>query len=166
MADAAGNADRFQIERWALAALTALGIDTARPTARGHYAVRGADVDAVVAACRAIETDPISHRSIAARARDVGLTSTQLTHFFRRYVGASPHRYVMHWRLAAAAEFLDSGMSVSESCYRSGFENLSHFCRTFLRTFGIRASMWRTLAHGERRRRARETQSRLGVQVP
>lgn len=166
IADAAANADRFQIERWALAALTALDVDTARPTARGHYAVRGADVDAVVAACRSIETDPISRRSIADRARDVALTSTQLTHLFRRYVGASPHRYVMHWRLALGAELLDSGLSVSESCYRCGFENLSHFCRTFQRTFGVRASMWRTLAHRERRRRAKEARSRLGVQVP
>jgi AraC-like DNA-binding protein len=114
------------------------------------------DVDAVIAICRSIEKDPVSRRSIAERARDVGLTSTRLTHYFRRYVGMSPHQYVMRWRLTVSAELLDSGLGVSESCYRSGFENLSHFCRTFRRTFGTRASAWQTLALRERRRKVQD----------
>jgi AraC-like DNA-binding protein len=156
MARAAVNGDQFETERWALAALAALQADTNGPMSRGRYAARRGDVDAVVAVCRAIETDPISRRSIADRARDVGLTSTQLTHYFRRYVGASPHQYVVRWRLAVSTESLTSGLSVSETCYRSGFENLSHFCRTFQRTFGIRASAWRALTLRERRRKVQE----------
>jgi AraC-like DNA-binding protein len=160
MARAAADEDQFELERWALAALTALESDTRDPMARGHYAARRADVDAVVDSCRAIETDPISRRSIADRARNVGLTSTRLTHYFRRYLGVSPHQYVMRWRLAASAELLESGLGVSESCYRSGFENLSHFCRTFQRTFGVRASTWRTLAFRERRRKVQDLGTR------
>jgi AraC-like DNA-binding protein len=161
MASAAGNGDQFEMERWALAALAALQADTNGPTSRGHYAARRADVDAVIAICRAIEADPMSRRSIADRARDVGLTSTQLTHCFRRYLGVSPHQYVMRWRLTVSAESLASGLSVSESCYRSGFENLSHFCRTFQRTFGIRASAWHTLTLRERRRKVQDLTGRL-----
>lgn len=161
MAGAAAGGDRFELERWALAALTALESDTHDPIARGHYAARRADVDAVIAICRAIEADPMSRRSIADRARDVGLTSTRLTHHFRRYVGMSPHQYVMRWRLAMSTELLDSGLGVSESCYRSGFENLSHFCRTFRRSFGVRASTWRTLALSERRRKVQDLAKRL-----
>jgi AraC-like DNA-binding protein len=55
--------------------------------------------------------------------------------------------------LTAAAELLDQGASVTESCWRCGFENLSHFCRTFQRGFGVRASRWRTLPLRERRRK-------------
>jgi AraC-like DNA-binding protein len=161
MARAAVNEDQFEIERWALAALAALHADTRGPMSRGHYAARRADVDAIIAICCAIETDPVSRRSIADRARDVGLTSTQLTHCFRRYVGASPHQYVMRWRLAVSTEALASGLSVSESCYRSGFENLSHFCRTFQRTFGTRASAWHTLTLRERRRKVQDLTVRL-----
>jgi AraC family transcriptional regulator len=161
MAGAALGRDRFELERWALAALTALESDRDEPITRGHYAARRADVDAVIAICRAIETDPMSRRSIADRARDVGLTSTRLTHYFRRYVGMSPHQYVMRWRLALSAELLDSGLGVSDSCYRSGFENLSHFCRTFRRTFGAHASTWRTLALRERRRKVQDLTGRL-----
>lgn len=161
MVAAAVHADGFELERWALAALTALESDTREPIARGPYAGRRADVDAVVAACRAIETDPVSRRSIADRARDVGLTSTRLTHHFRRYVGVSPHQYVMRWRLATSADLLDAGLGVSESCYRSGFENLSHFCRTFQRTFGVRASTWRAVPLRERRRKVQDLVERL-----
>lgn len=156
MANAELRGDRFELERWALAALTALESDTRNSIARGHYAARRADVDAVIAICRAIETDAASRRSIADRAREVGLTSTRLTHYFRRYVGVSPHQYVVRRRLAVSADLLDSGLSVSDTCYRSGFENLSHFCRTFQRTFGVRASTWRTLPLRERRRKVQD----------
>ena len=158
--DAAVDSDTFQLERWALAALTSLEADTGEGMARGHYAARRATLDAVVATCRAIEMDATARRSIADRARDVGLTSARLTRAFRRYVGMAPHAYVMQCRLAAAAELLDSGRSVSETCYRSGFENLSHFCRTFHRAFRVRASMWRTIGLQERRRRVRELANR------
>ncbi len=156
MVMATADADGFEMERWALAALVALETDSRTPNARGPYAPRRADVDAVIATCRAIETDPSPRRSIAARARDVGLTSTRLTHHFRRYVGLSPHQYVVRWRLALSAEFLDSGFSVSDSCYRSGFENLSHFCRTFQRVFEVRASRWQSLPLRERRRKVQD----------
>lgn len=156
MAEAATGSDGFELERWALAALMALESDTRDPIARGHYAPRRNDVEAVIATCRAIETDPAPRRSIADRARDVGLTSTRLTHHFRRYVGLSPHQYVLRWRLATSAELLDSGLGVSDSCYRAGFENLSHFCRTFQRTFGVRASRWRSLSLRERRRKVQD----------
>jgi AraC-like DNA-binding protein len=161
MGGAIASADAFQMERWALAALTALDVDARDATVRGRYAARDNDLDAVIAACRAVEAQPEVSRSVADRARDVGLTSTKLTRAFRRYVGASPHQYVLRWRLAVAAELIDSGVGVTETCYRAGFENLSHFCRTFQRTFGVRASAWRALALRERRRRVENLTGRL-----
>ena len=158
--DAAADGGPFQLEQWALAALTALEADAAEGMTRGRYAARDRALDAVVATCRTVEMDSAARRSIADRARDVGLNSAQLTRAFRRYVGMAPHAYVMRCRLAAAAELLDSGMSVSETCYRSGFENLSHFCRAFRRTLGVRASLWRSVGHDEKRRKVRELAGR------
>jgi methylphosphotriester-DNA--protein-cysteine methyltransferase len=161
MRTATAHDDRFEMERWAIAALSALDADT-RPTAvRGRYAARRSDVDAVASVCRDIEASPESRRSVANRAREVGLTGSQLTRCFRRYIGASPHEYAVRWRLAAAAGLLDSGLNVSASCYASGFEQLSHFCRTFQRTFGVRASKWHTLALRERRRKVHDLTHRL-----
>jgi len=159
--DVSAHDDRFQIERWALAALTALEADLGDATTRGRYAARQADVDAAAAVSRSIESSPELRRSIAERARDVDLNGAQLTRVFHRYVGVSPHVYVMRCRLARAAELLDAGRSVSEACYGSGFENLSHFCRTFQRAFCIRASVWRTLGLRERRHRVRQLTTRL-----
>lgn len=153
LALAIDSTDGFAVERWSLAAVDALAAESQDARARGAYAPRHADIDAVVACCRAIEDDPTSRRLVAERARAVGMTSTRLTHHFRRYLGVSPHQYVVAWRLAAAAELLDQGCSVSESCWRSGFENLSHFCRSFLRAFEVRPSAWRTLPLPERRRK-------------
>lgn len=156
MAKAVANRDAFEIERWALASLDALQADAGSASARGHYASRKSDVDAVIAVCRNIEANPAARRSIAERARDVGFAGTRLTYGFRRYTGLSPHQYVMRWRLVRAAECLSSGMNVSESCYRSGFENLSHFCRTFLRTFCVHASAWSLLPLRERQRKLQD----------
>lgn len=156
LAGAVAAGDGFELERWALAGLTALVADAEGAGARGHYAPRPADLDAVGATCRAIEADPAARRSVAARARDVGLSSTRLTHGFRRYLGLSPHQYVVRWRLAAAAALLDDGRSVSDACWRSGFENLSHFCRSFQRAFGLRASLWPRIPLPERRRKVQD----------
>jgi len=145
------HADIFSIERWALAVAAALEDDTAPQ--RGRYAARLADVDAIVATCESIERDPTRRRSIADRAHEVGLTSTRLTHGFRRYVGESPHQYVIRWRLAHAAALRTDGWNVSESCYRAGFENLSHFSRSFHRAMGVRAADWTAVPLAERRRK-------------
>lgn len=156
MSKAVASRDEFEMERWALATLDALQADAESASARGHYASRKSDVDAVVAVCRSIESDPTARRSIAERARDVGFAGTRLTYGFRRYIGLSPHQYVVQWRLVHASECLSSGMNVSESCYHSGFENLSHFCRTFLRTFRVHASAWNELPVRERRRKVQD----------
>lgn len=153
---AAVHGDTFALERWAIASLSALQADTATIPSRGPYAARRADVEAVVTVCESIEDDACARRSVADRAHAVGMTSPQLTHAFRRYLGTSPHQYVLRWRLAAAAEMLSAGSSVSESCYRAGFDNLSHFCRMFQRTFGVRASHWRTVAVRETRRKVQD----------
>ncbi|MEO7997911.1 MAG: AraC family transcriptional regulator [Gemmatimonadaceae bacterium] len=153
MADAVSHNDAFELERWGLATLTALYDDASDTLTRGHYAVYRGDVDAVMETCRAIERDPTERCTVAERASTVGFTGPQLTHAFRRYVGESPHQYVVRQRLIVSCNLLMSGFSVSETCYRSGFENLSHFCRTFQRTFGVRASMWQTIPLPETRRK-------------
>jgi len=153
MAAASGQGDTFEIERWALAAIGALDVDSRRAPSRGHYVSRHAGIEMVVATCRAIDDAPTAQRSIADRARAVGTTGTRLTHAFRRYVGVSPHQYVVRRRLAAAAALLDQGSTVSDACWRSGFGNLSHFCRSFIRAFGKPASQWRHAPLAERRRK-------------
>jgi AraC family transcriptional regulator len=147
------GADAFNTERWAIAALQALVADLGHAASRGPYTPRHTDLDAVLAACRDIEAHPSARVSVAERARVVHMTGTRLTHAFRRYLGVSPHQYVVRWRLAYASDLLSNSCGVSESCYRAGFENLSHFCRSFQRAFGCRPSQWRAWSLHERRRK-------------
>lgn len=160
MADAIASNSTFEMERWGLATLTALHDDASDTLTRGHYAVFRNDVDAVMETCRAIERNPAERCSVAERARAVGFTGPQLTHAFRRYVGESPHQFVVRQRLVVSSNLLLSGFNVSETCYRSGFENLSHFCRTFQRTFGVRASLWHAVPYNEKRRKVQALQMR------
>lgn len=160
LSDAVACSNTFEMERWGLATLTALYDDASDTLKRGHYAVYRSDVDAVMETCRAIEHNPTIRCTVAERASAVGFTGPQLTHAFRRYVGESPHQYVVRQRLVVSCNLLLSGLSVSETCYRSGFENLSHFCRTFQRAFGVRASAWQTIPPHETRRKVQALQMR------
>lgn len=156
LARAAACRDAFELDRWASATVHALGDDASGEFVRGAYAARPTDIDAVIATCEAIEREPAARFDVASRARTVHRTGAQLTHAFRRYLRLSPHQYVIRWRLIDATRRLNDGATVSDSCYRSGFENLSHFCRTFQRALGVRASAWRTAPLAERRRKVQD----------
>ena len=56
---------------------------------------------------------------------------------FRELVGMPPHKYLVHGRLNRARDLLRSGMPVTDVCYAAGFNNLSHFIRTFRAYFGV-----------------------------
>lgn len=69
-------------------------------------------------------------------ARAVGMSMFHFTRLFTELVGLPPHRYRLRARLAAAHSMLQGGRSVTETCYACGFNNLSHFSRSFARTYG------------------------------
>lgn len=74
--------------------------------------------------------------SVSQLARSVGMSLFHFTRVFTELTGLPPHRYLVRARLAAARRMLRDGRSVTETCYACGFNNLSHFSRSFLRRFG------------------------------
>lgn len=146
---------RLVAENWALHGIAMVG--KSGSGARDPLSDRLA-LDTVLQVCEEIERDPARQRSIGEMARDAGLNSFQLTRRFQAYLGLAPHQYVLRQRLQTAASRLAEGASVTDTCYRVGFENLSHFCRTFARTLGIVPSRWRTLVPREQRHRMRAMQ--------
>jgi AraC-like DNA-binding protein len=50
---------------------------------------------------------------------------------------AAPHQYLLGLRLRGAARLLRDGAAVTDAALANGFENLSHFSRTFRRRFGV-----------------------------
>ena len=63
---------------------------------------------------------------------------------FRKSLGTSPVQYLISYRLSESLKFLaDPELQISEVAYRSGFESLSHFSRSFREVYGCSPSEWR-----------------------
>jgi AraC family transcriptional regulator len=75
-------------------------------------------------------------------ARSVGMSPFHFARIFRELTGIPPHSYLRRTRLRQAARRLRDGASVTEACFASGFQNLSHFSRQFYRHFGVRPSLY------------------------
>ena len=80
--------------------------------------------------------------SLFALARGVGMSTFHFARVFRQLTGLPPHRFLREVRLKEAAHRLRNGASVTEACFGCGFQNLSHFTRSFERRFGIRPSRY------------------------
>jgi len=118
--------------------------EAARPTAapthlfrHGQLSWYAARVDAARERLRAGYAEPHSLRDLA---REAGMSPYHFARVFRELLGMPPHRYLRGLRLRMAAERLREGESVTAACFDSGFSNLSHFTRSFRRTFGVAPS--------------------------
>lgn len=60
-----------------------------------------------------------------------------LCELFRDVVGTTPNQYIINCRISKAKELLVKGHSVEDACAKSGFNNLSHFSRTFKSKVGL-----------------------------
>ncbi|MFC3714381.1 helix-turn-helix domain-containing protein [Sphingoaurantiacus capsulatus] len=78
--------------------------------------------------------------SVSALARSVGMSAFHFTRVFTQLVGRPPHRYLTERRLTAARAMLEQGRSVTDTCFACGFNELSHFSRSFSRRFGVSPS--------------------------
>ncbi len=90
---------------------------------------------------------------LAEVARVAGLSPFEFARRFRALVGLPPHRYLIRLRLMDAITRLEQGDSVTQAALDSGFENLSHFTRTFRRWLTVPPSAWRALPHPDRSRK-------------
>ncbi|TVY05415.1 AraC family transcriptional regulator [Paenibacillus cremeus] len=56
---------------------------------------------------------------------------------FKKHIGSNIHEYILFKRISKAKEILASGVSVTETCERCGFNDYSNFLKMFKRTVGI-----------------------------
>jgi AraC-like DNA-binding protein len=109
-----------------------------RPNQLMWYAER------IHAARQRMEVNPADQHSLSQLSAQVAMSPFLFARVFRELIGLPPHKYLLQLRLARARTFLESGMSVTNTCYTVGFNNLSHFIRTFRRHFGIVPSATRS----------------------
>lgn len=85
-----------------------------------------------------IETQAASLATLGDITRAVGLESSQLCRLFRRHLGLSPYQYLLHRKMALAAERLMApGALVKEAAAHVGFDDPFHFSRCFKKVHGL-----------------------------
>ena len=76
----------------------------------------------------------------------VGFSKYHFTRLFREYTGTTFLDYLTHKRVQAAQSLLASDLSVTEICFRTGFNNLTSFSRSFKKYTGMSPSDFRALS--------------------
>lgn len=87
-----------------------------------------------------------SDLSVDRMAELLGMSRRSLSDSCRRFLGESPARLFLDYRLKRAETYLSSSsMSIQEISYLLGFGNPYHFSRSFHRRRGLAPSRWRAL---------------------
>jgi AraC-like DNA-binding protein len=69
------------------------------------------------------------------------LSESRFSHLFVEQIGLPFRTYLLWLRLSIAVERMAAGDSLTVAAHDAGFADSAHFSRTFLRMFGIPASV-------------------------
>jgi signal transduction histidine kinase/ligand-binding sensor domain-containing protein/DNA-binding response OmpR family regulator len=76
--------------------------------------------------------------NVLALSKEIGMSTSNLYRKITSLTGMSPVEFIRYIRLqAAAAMMIREGANVSEAASRSGFNDLSYFCKSFKKQFGV-----------------------------
>lgn len=113
--------------------LAALSETSAREQGR-EYALRAKNY---------IESNYVSSISVEGLARDLGLDRSYFCRLFKKYIGLSPQKYLVDFRLQRAAELIAAhGYSPGEAARSAGYRDIVNFSRMFSRRFGAAPSVY------------------------
>lgn len=78
-------------------------------------------------------TEPISLAELSGQFFHNG---TYISRRFKSVTGLTISQYILYKRIGLAQKYLRNGVSLTDSCWMSGFSNYSNFCRSFTRQVG------------------------------
>lgn len=108
-------------------------------TQASYSTINHADVAAAYAVRNTLLSDLSAAPTINALAALAHMSPTKLKRLFLQIFGHSIYHYFQQARMQEAARlFTQEKLSVSETGYRLGFTNLSHFSRLFSRHMGMK----------------------------
>ncbi|SEH54340.1 AraC-type DNA-binding protein [Methylobacterium sp. 275MFSha3.1] len=109
---------------------------TAGPAAPSGL-LRGLADDRLAAALRRMHDRPTASWTVAALAREAGLSRSTFFERFRRAVGVAPMEYLLAWRMALAKDLLRrEAVGMAEVAARVGYSSASTFSVAFARHVG------------------------------
>ena len=71
------------------------------------------------------------------------ISSTYLARMFKKVYISTPLEYITKLRISYAKNLLTNGLSISEVCYRSGFNDYNHFIKKFKCVVGVTPSKYK-----------------------
>ena len=84
--------------------------------------------------------------SLEKAAKHLAVTPQYLSRVFKASLGVNFSRYLISVRLRYAERLMQSSENtLTEICFLSGFENFSHFSRSFKKQYGVSPRRYRTL---------------------
>lgn len=84
-----------------------------------------------------IDTHLDSDLSLEMMEKTFYLNRFYLSKLFKGSTGSNLHNYILYKRIASAKQLLSDGVSVSQACTRSGFNDYSNFLKQFKKTVGV-----------------------------
>jgi AraC-like DNA-binding protein len=103
-----------------------------------QHPVNKSDIDKLYVIRTAILADMSQPPQLNALAKMAGMSETKMKQLFKQVFGDTIYNYYQNERMHEAGFLLKhAGYSVSETGYRLGFSNLSHFSRLFEKHYGV-----------------------------
>ena len=102
---------------------------------------------------QALDNRFVEQHSLQKLASSVAMSPFLLARIFRELIGVPPHQYLIRVRLKRACAMLEDGSSVTNACYDSGFNDLSHFIHTFWAHFDCSPSTLKASCRGSSKNR-------------
>lgn len=87
--------------------------------------------------------------SLEDLSRQFFINKFHLCSLFKKVTGTSPNQYIINCRIMKAKELLSQNISVEKVCELVGYNNLSHFSRTFKRHIGYSPKKYSLLAQSK-----------------
>lgn len=108
-----------------------------------HQPMSPGEIDALYGVRNALAASLDKPLPTGELVRLSGMNELKLRRLFRQVFGRGLYPYVQQLRMQEAARLLkEEQLSVSETGYRLGFTNLSHFGRVFEAHWGVKPKIW------------------------
>ena len=96
------------------------------------------DVERVESLREKIQRNPALEYDAQSIADELGMSISKLNRVFRAMYATSLHSYVQDKRLEYAAHLLqENDIQISEAAQLSGYTNMSHFSKSFVKKYGV-----------------------------
>lgn len=94
-------------------------------------------MDVIASTLEYISANLTEDLSLDNISKYIGFSKYHLCKLFKEKTGTTINKYIVTRRIAEAKYILAAGDSVANACYYSGFNDISHFTRTFHNLVGI-----------------------------